>query len=1632
MVSLSVEGVPGSTFNWSVNSNDAMLDGSTDNTNEFTTMSAGVFVVSVSQTLNGCTSPAVSLNLTVFNIPPDITGAVETNPTQCSGTDGTITLSGLDVSTNYTLNYNFNGNPISGMQTTNGSGEIVLTGLSSGIYENFQAFNDAGCSNAVFAGPINLVDPSAPDAPTGLAAVPDRVCLGGTFDLSVDNTPGATYSWSATPANNGLIASTTNTTTMTPTEVGTFTVSVFQTIGGCVSPASTIDVIVDPLPPAPDPNDISVVNPSQCLAADGSITIGGYEPFRSYTVTYTYDGNVIMGTFSTNAQGEFVIPDLASGAYTNFTMTNSGGCTSLVFPGPVNLVDPGAPAAPENLTAIPNPVCLGNVVALSVTNNPAATYTWSASSPDAGLVSSATNSTTMNAVTGGNYTISVIQTIAGCTSPPSSIVVEVIDPPYTPVANDFTGTDPSGCGTNDGSITIAGFTPNTTFTVDYTFNGANQSETLSSNGSGEVTITNLGPGDYTNFEFTNSGGCSSQLVTEVITLDGPAAPPAPTGLTGVPNPICQGGMVMLSVDNNPAATYTWSASSPDAGLVPSTTNTTTMQANIPGSYNIEVFQTINGCSSPAALINIVVNPLPPDPNPATVSFVDPSACSVSDGSITITGYIAGDNYTIDYLFNSNPQSAMVVADGNGAIRIVNLGAGIYSEFVVTTEEGCSSGTYAGPVTLSEPDVPDAPIGLVATPNPVCPGETVSLQVDNNPGATYNWSVTPSGGLGQSSSNTNTYAPDAPGIYTISVSQTIAGCTSPVASIEVEVRNDCLNPDFGVTFNDITLTGNLSTNDKEEVGSTYGPAVANGSNPSSDMPMISSDGTYSFVSSVVGEYNYLVQVCRPNQSANCNEVALVITVLDEESSENPPVVNHDYIGINSGNSITINISSNDKCQTVPNCVLTATNIVTNPSNGVFDLGTLTYTPNPGFVGRDSFMYESCQSPVANPVNCDQEWVYVNVFVQDAYEFTNAMDDYAETNINTPLLGNVFDGVSSNDQDPRGLAQAVNGYNATVPGKGDIVLNNDGSYTFTPATDFYGPVDFAYEICRTQSSLCDSATLHILVHPLAASGILGDYVWMDNDGDGIQDSNEPAVADVIVLLYNEQGILVNSTITDANGNYLFADVLEGSYYLEFMTPADLLPTFTGKGTPDVDSDVTGANGANTTDLFYLTGGETNLTIDAGFYRCVRIGENVWYDDNENDIFDDYENGINGIKVRLWRLGDSGYELWETTVTGHKPNTPSDDGYFQFCAPPGTYYIEVVVPPLGLVLVRPNIGNDEYKDSDINGANGPNTSSSFTVVSGSIKDDLGAGFYPMATAGNLVWMDDNNNGIQDPNEPKVSGVLVQAYDAITNQMVGEATTNAVGVYEIDYLDKREVYLKFTPPTGYSPTINAAGDDSMDSDVDHSYGLNTTRKFSLQPGLQLDNIDLGISQGVLPVDWNSISAHREETNNTIKWSTSTEINVDYFQLERRLETESEFYPLTGEKIGSKNKLVNHYEAYDYDLTNVENYYYRVKQVDYDGTFSYSDEVFVYRPNSRGYIHAYPNPFISHLDIDYVADIGERAFIDVYNRDGMLIKSLIAESGHNGLNTYRIEMQELPNGIYTISVKIGNLIERMKFVKVE
>ena len=302
----------------------------------------------------------------------------------------------------------------------------------------------------------------------------------------------------------------------------------------------------------------------------------------------------------------------------------------------------------------------------------------------------------------------------------------------------------------------------------------------------------------------------------------------------------------------------------------------------------------------------------------------------------------------------------------------------------------------------------------------------------------------------------------------------------------------INPDFNSTNINVPVPGSINTNDIIPAGTTYGTPIPSGNNPSGAIISINAaTGTYTFTSSKPGKYIFNVPVCAASQTTGCPISPLQITVLDPNITTNPPVANNDYSVTQLNTPVVTTILANDKPGNA-NTLLIPTSIVinTNPKNGTAvankansssgsksDIkafstnGTITYTPNPGFVGLDSLIYTVCDN--ANPANCEVATVYYTISTATPNSVLVANDDY-NTSINrVPATGNVL----LND-DYGGVVLTSSLVTGPTAAQGTFILSTDGAYSFTPAFGFTGPVDIIYKACS--GATCINATLHILVN------------------------------------------------------------------------------------------------------------------------------------------------------------------------------------------------------------------------------------------------------------------------------------------------------------------------------------------------------------------------------------------------------------------------------------------------------------------------------------------------------------------------------------------------------------------------
>jgi large repetitive protein len=199
------------------------------------------------------------------------------------------------------------------------------------------------------------------------------------------------------------------------------------------------------------------------------------------------------------------------------------------------------------------------------------------------------------------------------------------------------------------------------------------------------------------------------------------------------------------------------------------------------------------------------------------------------------------------------------------------------------------------------------------------------------------------------------------------------------------------------------------------------------------------------------------------------------------SECIPSVCSSITALNDINSTLKNVpvSSNLLTNDISASAMTATTTpLTAPLHGVLTIaanGAYTYSPVTGFVGQDSAQYRVCNAAGL----CDTAWLYLNILdvpVGGVNSAPIAQNDNGVTYINVPVTGNVL----NNDFDPEGNTLTVNTTPLTSPTNGTLVLNANGTYTYTPNNAFVGQDTFRYVVCDNGvPSKCDTASVVITI-------------------------------------------------------------------------------------------------------------------------------------------------------------------------------------------------------------------------------------------------------------------------------------------------------------------------------------------------------------------------------------------------------------------------------------------------------------------------------------------------------------------------------------------------------------------------
>ncbi len=188
------------------------------------------------------------------------------------------------------------------------------------------------------------------------------------------------------------------------------------------------------------------------------------------------------------------------------------------------------------------------------------------------------------------------------------------------------------------------------------------------------------------------------------------------------------------------------------------------------------------------------------------------------------------------------------------------------------------------------------------------------------------------------------------------------------------------------------------------------------------------------------------------------------------------------------------------------------------------------------------------------------------------------------------------------------------------------------------------------------------------------------------------------------------------------------------------------------------------------------------------------------------------------------------------------------------------------------------------------------------------------------------------------------------------------------------------------------------------------------------------GLGSAILPVEIISFNAAAQNNNVILNWTTASESNNSYFEIERSING-NQYQPI-GRVAGiGTTSQTTQYSFTDFAPFAATNYY-RLKQVDIDGRYKYTAILTIKMDSKlKKGVNVYPNPVLDKINIRISSDAATNGGIRIINTSGQLLYQQ-NERLVKGENLFTINtLQNLSKGIYTVQVVIDGGILSTKFI---
>lgn len=183
------------------------------------------------------------------------------------------------------------------------------------------------------------------------------------------------------------------------------------------------------------------------------------------------------------------------------------------------------------------------------------------------------------------------------------------------------------------------------------------------------------------------------------------------------------------------------------------------------------------------------------------------------------------------------------------------------------------------------------------------------------------------------------------------------------------------------------------------------------------------------------------------------------------------------------------------------------------------------------------------------------------------------------------------------------------------------------------------------------------------------------------------------------------------------------------------------------------------------------------------------------------------------------------------------------------------------------------------------------------------------------------------------------------------------------------------------------------------------------------------------LPLDLLTFKGSLQNNATQLEWETTNEKGTALFSVERSIDGHD--FQQIGTVAAKDNSVKNKYSFWDYDATHQSSslLYYRLKMIDKDGSFTYSDIVIITLPGITGKVSVFPNPALNQIKITISAPADGKAKWNLVDNTGRIVMQNSAQL-KKGNNSLSLNIGTLSTGVYYLGVSGGGVDQKVKIEK--